>query len=74
MIDTVQITQDITYDVQRNVFIHKPTGFIISADSVLIMDFDELSDRMHTATHTWLGIHNYKAMKDYINNVETIYI
>jgi hypothetical protein len=70
---TIKISDDITYSIELNVFIHSSTGFIISADSVLIMSFDELSDRMYAITKTWLGINNYVSMKEFINNVETIY-
>lgn len=74
MIKSVSITNEITYDVERNVFIHNDTGYLISSDVIMFISFDELSDRMHRITQRWLGIENYKAMKDYINNVETIYI
>jgi hypothetical protein len=72
--NTIRITKNIKYDVERNVFIHNVTGFIINSDSVLIMSFDELSDRMYAMTNTWLNVDEYAKMREFITNVETIYI
>jgi hypothetical protein len=69
----IKISESINYNVERNVFVHTPTGYIISSDAVLLIDFDELSERMHTLTKTWLSIDNYTKMREFISNVETLY-
>lgn len=74
MIETVKISDNITYNVSTNVFIHTPTGYLISPDIILTLSFEEIVTRLFSVTRWWLLEEDYIKMKEYVRNVETVYI
>lgn len=74
MIEAVKISDNITYNVSTNIFVHTPTGYLISPDIILTLPFEEIVTRMFSLTRWWLLQEDYIKMKDYVNNVETVYI
>ena len=74
MIETVKISDNFTYNVSTNVFVHTPTGYILHPDVILGLPFEEIVTRMFVSTRWWLLQEDYNKMKDYINNVEALYI
>lgn len=41
---------ELTYDVSRNIFIHEPTGYLLSGDYLMIEEEHIIKDKIHAAT------------------------
>ena len=71
---TIRLSDNINYHVSTNVFVHTPTGYILHPDIILGLPFEDIVSRMFAVTRWWLLQEDYNLMKDYINNVEAVYI